>query len=163
MLGGVPAARPAASATELEQEHSELLDELRAVIPGAEVLFAFLLTAPFSERFDRLNERQRGLYLFVFLAAGLALVLLLAPSVFHRVRFRQGDKEAMMRIANTEALVALAVMSVSIPAAVFLVTDIVYGVGWAAASGTVTLTTIALVWWSVPVRRRRGDARVSSG
>lgn len=153
----MPEARPAASSTELEEEHSELLDELRAVIPGAEVLFAFLLTASFTERFDRLNDRQRGVYLFVFLASGLALVLLLAPSVFHRVRFRQGDKEAMLRIANTEALVALGVMSISIPAAVFLVTDIVYGGRWALASGLVTLATTLGVWWSIPVRRRMAD------
>ena len=83
--------------------------------------------------------------------------MLLAPSVFHRVRFRQGDKEAMLRIANTEALVALGVMSISIPAAVFLVTDIVYGGGGPWRSGLVTLATTLGVWWSIPVRRRMAD------
>lgn len=149
--------RDDAEREELEQEHSELFDELRAVIPGAEVLFAFLLTAPFSERFDRLNERQRGVYFFVFLAAGLALVLLLAPSVFHRVRFRQGDKDALLRVANREAIAALVVMSVSLPAAVFLVTDILHGPGWAAVCGGTAVLTAALVWWAVPIRRRLAD------
>lgn len=153
-----PADAERAEREELEQEHSELFDELRAVIPGAEVLFAFLLTAPFSERFDRLNERQRGVYFFIFLAAALALVLLLAPSVFHRVRFRQGDKDALLRVANREALAALGVMSVSLPAAVFLVTDLLHGVRWAMVCGAAALVTAALVWWAVPVRRRLTDA-----
>lgn len=142
---------------ELQREHTELFEELRAVIPGAEVLFAFLLTAPFSDRFGELNERQRGVYLFVFLAAALALVLLLAPSVFHRVRFRQGDKEAMLRVANVEALGALAVMSVSVPAAVFLVTDVLAGPDWATVSGGATLLATAGIWWTIPLRRRLAE------
>lgn len=147
---------------ELEQEHSELFEELRAVIPGAEVLFAFLLTAPFSSRFDALNERQRGVYFFIFLAAVVTLLLLLAPSVFHRVQFRQGDKEAMLRVANVEALVALGVMSVSMPAAVFLVTDLLHGPRWASLVAGLALGVALAVWWAVPVWRHLTGAGARS-
>ena len=154
-----PTAAGRAEREELEQEHSELFDELRAVIPGAEVLFAFLLTAPFSERFDRLNKRgARRATSSSSSPPPLALVLLLAPSVFHRVRFRQGDKDALLRVANREALAALGVMSVSLPAAVFLVTDLLHGVRWAMVCGAAALVAAALVWWAVPVRRRLADA-----
>jgi Flp pilus assembly protein TadB len=82
--------------------------------------------------------------------------------VFHRVRFRQGDKEAMLRIANREALTALAVMSVSIPAAVFLVTDVLHGFSWGVSAGMATFIVVLLVWWSVPLRRRQLDRAPSA-
>jgi len=81
----------------LEREHGELLEELRALIPGAQVLFGFLLAIRFTSPFTDLNTVQRYVYYFTLLSTAVALVFLLAPSAYHRLRFREGDKDAMVR------------------------------------------------------------------
>jgi Family of unknown function (DUF6328) len=79
----------------LEREHTELLEELRALIPGAQVLFGFLLAIRFTSPFTDLNTVQRDVYYATLLSTAVALVLLLAPSAYHRLRFREGDKDVM--------------------------------------------------------------------
>ncbi len=141
------------SAERLEREHEQLFHELRAIIPGVEVLFAFLLTVAFSERFEILTTAQQGIFFATFLCSGLSLVLLLAPAAFHRVRFRQGDKEAMMRAANVEAIAALALLSAAMSGSVFLITDILYG-RWAAYTASSALFVVACaLWWGHPLSR----------
>jgi predicted membrane channel-forming protein YqfA (hemolysin III family) len=148
---------------DLDREHEELFHELRSIIPGAEVLFAFLLTVAFTERFQRLTDLQRGVYFTTFLLAAVTLVLLLAPTAFHRVRFRQGDKEAMMRIANVEAIAAMVLMSLSISCVVLLITDLMFDTTMAWVLATVTLVVASLVWWAYPVARRVNDAETAGG
>ena len=143
----------------LQREHEQLFHELRAIIPGVEVLFAFMLTVAFTERFERLTDVQRWVYYATFLCAGVAILLLLAPASFHRVRFRQDDKEAMMRTANVEAISALVLISLAIAGTVFLITDLMFSSGAAAAvSAAIWLATSAL-WWGVPLAREAADGR----
>ena len=146
------------SAEDLEREHEQLFHELRSIIPGVEVLFAFLLTVAFSERFEALTETQRRIYFVTFLSAGLSLVLLLAPAAFHRVRFRRGDKEAMMRAANVEAIAALGLLSIAMSTSVFLITDVLYD-RWASYGASIGLFVVACVlWWGHPLSRHRRKA-----
>jgi uncharacterized protein DUF6328 len=84
----------------LEREHGELLEELRALIPGAQVLFGFLLAIRFTSPFTDLTAVQRYVYYGTLLTTAVALVLLLAPSAYHRLRFREGDKDVMVRKGN---------------------------------------------------------------
>jgi uncharacterized membrane protein len=147
---------------ELDKEHEQLFHELRSVLPGAEVLFAFLLTIGFTERFTELTERQRAIYFTVFIVAGLTLVLLLAPTAFHRVRFRQGDKDAMLKWANVEMIAAMILMSLSISGVVFLITDLLFSVFAASAVGFVLVLLISCLWWLVPLRRQFDDRSESS-
>jgi hypothetical protein len=86
------------------REHTELLEELRALIPGAQVLFGFLLAIRFTSPFSDLNAAQRYVYYATLLSTAVALVLLLAPSAYHRLRFREGDKDVMVRKGNREAI-----------------------------------------------------------
>jgi hypothetical protein len=79
----------------LDREHHELLEELRALIPGAEVLFGFLLAIRFTGEFKELNTVQRYVYYGTLVSTAVALVLLLAPSAYHRLRFREGDKDVL--------------------------------------------------------------------
>ena len=88
----------------LEREHTELLEELRALIPGAQVLFGFLLAIRFTSPFTDLDTVQRDVYYATLLTTAVALVFLLAPSAYHRLRFREGDKDAMVRKGNREAI-----------------------------------------------------------
>ena len=88
----------------LEREHGELLEELRSLIPGAEVLFGFLLAIRFTGQFGDLGDTQRYVYYVTLLSTATALVFLLAPAAYHRIRFRAGDKESMVSKGNREAI-----------------------------------------------------------
>lgn len=142
---------------QLQREHEQLFHELRAIIPGAEVLFAFMLTVAFSDRFEDVTTLQRSVYYVTLLTAGTALLLLLAPASFHRVQFRRHDKEVMMRVANTEAIVALVLVSLAIAGAVFLITDLLFTTVAAVAVAVALWVVTSLVWWGVPLSRRTDD------
>src|SRR5437763_15932261 len=81
--------------TELERYDrnlSEILSELRVALPGVQVLFAFLLVAPFNQRFGTVSEFERRLYFVTLLCTLLASILLIAPALVHRLTFRLGQK-----------------------------------------------------------------------
>jgi len=88
-----------------DRELIELLNELRVVLTGVQVLFAFLLTLPFTDRFRDLVPTQRLMFSVAFTATAMASVLLMAPTAYHRIRFRQRDKERMLRWSNRFAIV----------------------------------------------------------
>jgi predicted membrane channel-forming protein YqfA (hemolysin III family) len=144
-------------AEQLEREHEELFHELRATIPGAEVLFAFLLTVAFTNRFDELTPVQRDVYYSTFLCSATALVLLLAPSAYHRVQFRRHDKENMLRLANKEALAGTILIAFSITGAAFLITDLLFASKWASLAAGVLAALAAALWWALPLSRRLRD------
>ena len=100
---------------QLEREHGELLKELRSLIPGAEVLFGFLLAIRFTGQFDVLDDIQRYVYYVTLIATAVALVLLLAPAAHHRLRFREGDKDFMLRKGNREAIVGTVAIALALP------------------------------------------------
>src|SRR5512139_1197221 len=85
----------------------ELLQEVRVVQTGVQVLFAFLLTAPLTTPFDDLAERQHAEYYVTFVLAGIAVFLLIAPTAYHRVLFRRGDKLHLVRVANRLTIAGL--------------------------------------------------------
>lgn len=144
----------------LDREHQELFHELRAVIPGAQVLFAFLLTVAFTPTFEDLNDTDRTVYFVTFILSGVALCLLLAPAAYHRIQFRQRDKDAMLRLANIEAFVAMVVLSISLSGVVYLIGALVYSELAGLIAGAALFTLTIVIWWMVPlVRRRRLTSR----
>src|SRR4029450_1625556 len=86
---------------------SDLLQELRVALPGVQVLFAFLLTVPFTQRFDSLSEFEKDLYFGVLISVALATVLLVAPTAGHRILFRRQQKEFIVSLSNRLALAGL--------------------------------------------------------
>lgn len=143
----------------LQREHEQLFHELRAIIPGVQVLFAFMLTVAFTQRFQELTDVQRWVYYLTFLCAGSGLMLLLAPASYHRVQFRRGDKEAMMRVANIEALTALIMISLAVAGTVFLITDLMFSTEAASTVAATMWALICVLWWAVPLARRMSEAR----
>src|SRR5215211_363976 len=102
--------------TELERSDrhlSELMQEVRVAQTGVQVLFGFLLTVPFTARFEVLSQSQRALYFATLAVAGCAAMLLIAPSSHHRVLFRCGDKDHLVRVANRYALAGLGCVAVA--------------------------------------------------
>src|SRR5215207_3749035 len=91
----------------LDRELSELLQELRVALPGVQVLFAFLLTIPFAQRFTIISGGQKTAYFIAFLSTGAATALLITPSAYHRIQWRQRDKERMLRTSTSFTLLGL--------------------------------------------------------
>jgi Family of unknown function (DUF6328) len=139
----------------LDRNLVELLQELRVAQTGVQVLFAFLLTVPFSNRFSTLSGFERGAYFAALVCSLLASILLIAPTSFHRLLFRMRQKEYMVEIANRLALAGLAFIAVAMSAVMLLIADVMFG-GWAiAVVGVLTVCAFAVLWYVLPLRRRR--------
>jgi amino acid transporter len=143
-----------------DRQLNELVQELRLVLPGTTVLFAFLLSVPFSSRFEQLTRLDRLVYFVAFIASALALTFLLAEAGYHRVRGRPYDKQVMIRTTSKQAVVGLAMLGLALVCCVVLICDFVYGpvVAWTVS---VPLGLGALgMWFGLPLARRwRGDPR----
>ena len=137
----------------LEREHGELLEELRALIPGAEVLLGFLLAISFTEKFDALTDGQRYVYYVTLVSTAAAIVLFLAPAAHHRIRFRAGDKEFMVRKGNREAIAGSVAASVALTGVIYLVSDLIFGTTEAIVAATVFFVFLAWRWWAYGLLR----------
>ena len=134
----------------LDRELMELLNELRVTIPGVQVLFAFLLTVPFSQRFEQLSDRTVDIYFAAVLTSAVASILLIAPAAHHRLRFRDRAKEQMIRTANLMALLGMGSLALALGLAVYVVADLVYGGGNARLAAAVVSGAAALIWFVLP-------------
>src|SRR3954451_8188621 len=134
----------------LDRNLIELLQEVRVVQTGVQVLFAFLLTVPFSARFDAITGFQRAAYFTALVGATAASVLLIAPTALHRILFRMGQKTYMVDVSNRLALGGLASTAVAMVAVMLLVSDVMFGVGVAVGIALVTAAAFAAVWWVLP-------------
>ena len=141
----------------LNRELIELLNELRVALPGVQVLFAFLLTVPFSQRFATLTSTQRGVYFATVVGTTVATGLFMAPTAYHRIRFRQGDKERMLRTSNRFAIVGIGFLALSIALAVILTADLLFGTAAAVGVGLAVLAFLVWAWFAIPFTRRVRD------
>ncbi len=136
---------------------SELIQELRVAGLGVQVLFGFLLSLPFTVKFSQLSSGQRDLYLACVVLSAAATVLLIAPVAYHRLVFRRGLKEHLVRFTNRLAISGLAAVGGAVLASVLLLTWYVAG---ALAGGLLTAVIgamIAIAWFTVPLASRRGQ------
>jgi predicted membrane channel-forming protein YqfA (hemolysin III family) len=144
-------------AERLDRELIELLNELRVLLPGVQVLFAFLLAVPFAGAFQEVTDFQRDVYAFSLLAALAATVCLVSPTTYHRIRWRQRDKEVMLRTANRLAIAGSFFLATSMTCAILLVGDYLFA-RWAAVLATViTAFGFATLWFGLPLARRATD------
>jgi predicted membrane channel-forming protein YqfA (hemolysin III family) len=142
------------SKEELDQEWSELVEEHRLAMPGVQVLFAFLLILPFQNRFEQLTRQQEYVYYAALLCATAAIVLLIAPTAAHRIRWRQQDKEALLLMSTRTAIAATVFIAASMTASVYLITDVLFG---GPATGIVSAVVAAAFigfWYVFPLYRR---------
>jgi hypothetical protein len=129
----------------------ELLQELRVALPGVQVLFAFLLTVPFTQAFPTLSEFERKGYFFVLCATAVATAFLIAPTAIHRLLFRQGMKREIVMRSNTLSLIGLAVLAVAMTGAVTLIAHIIFGQGTAIVAAVGTGVVITSLWYVLPI------------
>jgi hypothetical protein len=138
----------------LDRELNELLQELRVALPGVQVLFAFLLTIPFAQRFTTISDAQKTAYFIAFLSTGIATALLIAPSAYHRIQWRQRDKERLLRTSTVLTLLGLAFLTVAMASTVYVVTDVLYDTTWAVVIGAIAVVVFASFWFVLPTTRR---------
>ena len=141
----------------IDRELIELLNELRVALPGVQVLFAFLLTIPFSRGWSRTTQLEHDLFFLALLSAVASTVLLMAPSAYHRILFRSRSKERLLFHANRLALAGLASLAVSLGASLYLVAEYVFGSAAAAIATGVGGGLVALLWYAVPLWIRLRD------
>jgi len=140
----------------LDRNVAELLQEVRVVFTGVQLLFAFLLGLAFSQRFRELDGFQVGAYLVALLSAALAAIVLIAPVPFHRMIFRRRQKAALVVVADRFLAVGLALVVTAITGSVLLVLDVVLGRGWAILGSGLTAVVGVLTWYVLPLAVRRG-------
>ncbi len=139
-----------------DRELIELLNELRVALPGIQVLFAFLLVVPFSQGFARVTSTQKAVYFAAFLCTAVATAFFIAPTSYHRLRWRERDKEQMLVTSNRLAILGTIFLALAMTAVVFFITDFLYDglapwvTAWAAAM-------FSWLWFGVPVLRSAQD------
>jgi hypothetical protein len=143
----------------LDRNTIELVNELRVAGTGIQVLLAFLLVAPFNQRFKSLTAFERGDYFVTLVCIALAAILLIAPSVHHRLMFRQGEKAYVVKLGTRLAIAASGFMALGLTGIIVLITHMMFGGAAAIASGIVAATLLSAVWFAVPVRQLRASAR----
>ena len=154
VASGAPPKRDETDTERADRNLIELLQEVRVVQTGVQVLFAFLLTVPFSSRFDTITSFQRGAYFAALVGSAAASVLLIAPTAVHRILFRLGQKEYMVEVSNRLALGGLVATAVAMVAVMLLVTDVMFGFGVAIVVAALTGVAFVVVWAALPLRRR---------
>jgi amino acid transporter len=132
-----------------DRELIELLNELRVVLPGVTVLLAFLLAVPFANGWTRVTSFQRDVFVVAFLSTAVSVALLTAPSSYHRLRFRHGNKERIVRIGNRLTIAGIVASAVSLLAVVVLVMDSVVSKGAAIAAAAALFAVIAVLWYGL--------------
>jgi hypothetical protein len=141
-------------AERVNRELIELLNEIRVALPGVQVLFAFLLTAPFATGWKEVSELQEDAYIAALLTAGLATICLIAPTTFHRINFRTGEKEPILHVSNILVLVGTFMLAVSMTLSIFLVCDLVLDRSAAVLISGVSGIAFLALWFAFPLVMR---------
>ncbi len=158
MRGHADASRedaPEPQARRLDRNWSELLQEIRVAQAGVQILFAFLLTLPFTQRWNQVTDFQRALYLVTLLVVAAASALLIGPVAYHRMVFRRGARVQLVAAANTMALTGLVMLGVGVNGAVLLVVDVLMGSLATVLICSATAAFFVALWWVLPQLARR--------
>ncbi|MBO9524206.1 MAG: sodium:proton antiporter [Nocardioidaceae bacterium] len=139
----------------LTRNWNELLQEIRVVETGVQILTGFLLTVPFSQRFESLDSFQRHLYLVVLAGAVATTALVVAPVAFHRILFRHRKRYWLVEAANQCARLGLVMTALTSSGVLFLVFDVVVGTGVGIATFVVSLVFFSLLWGVAPTMSGR--------
>jgi hypothetical protein len=138
-----------------------ILDELRVALPGVQIMFGFLLIAPFNQRFEQVSHLGRVIYGCALACAFGSSMLLIAPSMFHRVyESNSPEREArMLRDFNRLAIAGGVLLGLGVIAAVAFLGQFLAGARWAAIASCVCGVVWFAIWFALPLWRRRQDRR----
>ncbi len=138
----------------LDRNTAEMVQELRVGAVGIQVLFAFLLVVPFNTGWKQTTEFEHVVYYLTLVCIALATVLLIAPSIHHRVLFRQGEKPYLVRMGNRLMISGMVFLAAGLAGIFVLISDFVFG-GWpATVAGLVTAIVVVALWFGIPLWHR---------
>ena len=142
-----------------DRQMIELLNELRVALPGVQILFAFLLTVPFAQGFQRVTDFQRNLFFATLLATAASTACLIAPTATHRLRFHQNERSYIIESANRLLIAGLGFLALAIVGALLLITDYLYGGATVWIYPSLVALLLVVLWFVRPlVRHLRGQS-----
>jgi Family of unknown function (DUF6328) len=147
-------ARSETETERLDRNWGDLLQELRVVQTGVQLLTGLLLTVPFQARFGELTGFQRAIYLATVAVAVTSTALLIAPVALHRLLFRQHARRSLVAISQRFAVGGLALLGLAVIGVVVLIFDVVTGLGGAVAAAVASLVVFGSLWVVVPLHQR---------
>jgi accessory gene regulator protein AgrB len=144
---------------EEEEEHddqslADMLQELRVLLQGTQVLTAFLIILPFNQGFGQIDEAEKWVYLATFVSSLTALVFFTAPAAQHRLARPIVHRERFKNFATRMMVIGLVPLSVSLVLSSQLVVSQVFGVAPSLVVAGIVLVLIAVVWWVLPLARK---------
>lgn len=148
------ADRPPEEQARLNRQLEELMQELRVAMPGVQVLFGFLLTVPFQQRFQDVTSFQRVVYLGSLIAAAVATAFFIAPSAYHRMTFQRHERPHVIRWGTWQMIVGLVALAIAMNGAVLLVTDFLFHAELVIVTVTSLATLFFTLWFGVGLVRR---------
>lgn len=141
----------------MDRNFVELLQELRVLQTGTQILAGFLMTLPFQARFTELSDYHVGLFLVAIVLAFLTTVLLVGPVSIHRALFRQHRKEDLVRVSHVLARLGLLTLGLTMATVITLIFSVVLGDRVGYAAGAISVLLFAGLWWGLPQLMRRTD------
>jgi hypothetical protein len=138
-----------------DRNFNELLQELRVAQTGVQILFAFLVTLPFTQRFGTVTPVQKNLYLATLIAAAISMACLIAPVSHHRILFAQGQKPRLVQSGNHMLLAGLAFLLLAVIGSLFLIVDVVASLTAAIVVCALVAGWFAFTWYIRPLHNRR--------
>ena len=155
---GAP-GRHESKASRLDRNYNELLQELRVAETGVQILFAFMLSIAFQQRFETLDDLQRAVYVITLLFCTLSIALLVAPVTFHRLVFRHGLRDELVQITNRLALAGTSCLLLAVLSGVLLILDYVVGRLFAAVTTGLLAVVFLSLWLVLPLARLRAEEK----
>ena len=141
----------------------EMLQELRVAQTGVQILFAFLLSLSFTERFGRIDDFQRATYVVTLLLTSVTTGLLVAPAAIHRMLFGKGVKAITVRIGHRLFVAGLGALALTLVGAVLLVLDVAVGRSFAVWSAALLGVLLVGLWFVLPLPVRTRNERDGGG
>ena len=138
----------------LDRELIELLNELRVVMPGVQVLFGFLLTVPFQQRFAMVDGFERIVYFVTLLLTAASAAFLMGPSAFHRLTFREGQKPYLVKLGTRQTIAGMALLALAMNGVLLLLTDMLFGTATVAVTVALAAALFGWLWFGLALRRR---------
>jgi hypothetical protein len=143
----------------LDRQLDQLLQEVRVAMPGVQVLFAFLLAVPFQQRFAQVTDFQKDVYFATLLASAVASALFIAPTAYHRMMFKGGDKPRLVAMSSRFTLAGLAALAVAMNGVILLVTDFIFEGSIVPVTVVATTALFLGLWFVLGTLRRLSDDR----
>jgi hypothetical protein len=151
--------RPETPAQRADRNFVDLLQELRVLQTGVQILFAFLLSLAFTDRFAREGHFGNAVYLWTLLSTATSTACLIAPVALHRAVFARGMKTQLVVAGARLMRAGMVTLFLALVGAVLLVADLVVPRGWAVVIALVPAVTLVSLWWVLPTVLRRRWAR----